>query len=373
MTGIDRTGSGVKTLPELLAAWRVLHDRQDAAADAAFRDLAVAARLHVPPDVIRRDLEKRLAALPDGATPNEVHAVFASAAKDGRPWEPPPPPVVAVNDWTGECDRPEWVVEEWLPAGRVALLSGPGGEGKSKLALQLCVAVATGGGQMVPGGPKIAERGPALFASWEDSRSDILFRLNDRPEGTSGLDSLWYSDMATHGPLWAPAAGGSRHTSTLGVLTDAGRMLRGEAAARRCRLLVIDPLAAAYACDENNRGLVRGFMADWDAWARAHGCAVLMIGHPPKSGADFSGSTDWHGAARAVWTMGREGDGKRVQERRMKLQCVKSNYSIKGAPLELSSWTWWQAAPWHDETSGGDRRGSVARDRSLFTESPEHV
>ena len=44
-------------------------------------------------------------------------------------------------------------------------------------------------------------------------------------------------------------------------------------------------------------------MASWDAWARDTGCTVLLIAHPPKTDAAYSGSTDWHAAARAVWTL----------------------------------------------------------------------
>ncbi len=46
------------------------------------------------------------------------------------------------TDWTAPAR--EWLIPEWLPASRVCLLSGPGAVGKSRLALQLAVAVASG-------------------------------------------------------------------------------------------------------------------------------------------------------------------------------------------------------------------------------------
>ena len=46
-------------------------------------------------------------------------------------------PVMTRTDWTAEPGPRQWLVDGWLPAGRVALLSGQGGAGKSRLALQL--------------------------------------------------------------------------------------------------------------------------------------------------------------------------------------------------------------------------------------------
>ena len=46
-------------------------------------------------------------------------------------------------------------------------------------------------------------------------------------------------------------------------------------------------------------------MTSWDGWARATNCAVLVVSHPAKAAeSDYSGSTDWHAAARAVWKLG---------------------------------------------------------------------
>ena len=39
----------------------------------------------------------------------------------------------------------EWLVEDWLPSGRVSMLTGEGGAGKSRLALQLAAGIVTGG------------------------------------------------------------------------------------------------------------------------------------------------------------------------------------------------------------------------------------
>ena len=48
---------------------------------------------------------------------------------------------------TRRQSRGQWLINDRLPAGRVALLTGEGGAGKSRLALQLAAGVASGGNQ----------------------------------------------------------------------------------------------------------------------------------------------------------------------------------------------------------------------------------
>ena len=48
-----------------------------------------------------------------------------------------------VTDWTGEPPDREWLLPGWLAVGRVHLLTGSGGRGKSRLALQLAAALAS--------------------------------------------------------------------------------------------------------------------------------------------------------------------------------------------------------------------------------------
>ena len=60
--------------------------------------------------------------------------------------------------------------------------------------------------------------------------------------------------------------------------------------AAQTRLLIIDPLAAAFVQNENDRALVRAFLSALDQWAEDHSCAVLIISHPPKGDSAQSGS-----------------------------------------------------------------------------------
>ena len=53
---------------------------------------------------------------------------------------------VTLETWDKPGPPPprRWLVKDWLPAGRVTLLAGQGGIGKSRLALQLAAGIAIG-------------------------------------------------------------------------------------------------------------------------------------------------------------------------------------------------------------------------------------
>ena len=300
---------------------------------------------------------------------------------DGAP-EPRP---IALSTWVGqpEPEPRRWLVNAWLPAGRVALLTGPGGVGKSRLVLQLAAGIVSGGEEdawigaprdvLSLGAGVETEGSPVVYASWEDEPEEVWRRLSAISSQTAApwvtperLAQLHVADMAGHGPIWAP--NGSRHISAMATITEAGQELRRRCEELGARLLVLDPLAAAYAGDENARGLVRAFVSDWDAWGRANGCAVLLVAHPPKSGALYAGSTDWQGAVRNMWTLDKDQRGKRPgkgqQDNRpfqWRLSCEKSNYGPRPEALHLD-WDadgeglrWKVLGPWDTVSQGNGR------------------
>ena len=268
-----------------------------------------------------------------------------------------PGPMLNPLTWAmvGEPEPRSWLIDQWLPAGSVALLTGEGGAGKSRLALQLAAGMASDRlvdptdrpawihgtaapqlGNAVPSGGL-----PVLYASWEDRAEEMARRLsqisgNPAPWCTPNtLDNLKMLDLAGQGPLWTTP--GRYDTPTW---TRLGLALLQVAQTEEVGLLILDSLAAVYGANENDRGQVRDFMASWDAWASAHNCTVLIIGHPPKSSAGYSGSTDWHSAARARWEIGKErlqssSKGQRAEPTDWKLAMVKSNYGPEPPALCL--------------------------------------
>ncbi len=294
------------------------------------------------------------------------------------------PQVQVHDDWTGEPVARDWLIPGWLQRGQCVLLTGSGGRGKSLFALQLAAAVAS---QHPPprGGPGKRravlpstsqarhnesirvrfrehkdESGrvsyppePVLFFTWEDDPDEVLRRLSWFPrtetgqEVRTGLDDrLKVVNLAGQGPLFGPDEG-------IHLATRANATLLGLEIARLARklspaLIVLDPLAAAYLGNENDRSAVRLFSSHWNHLAASLGAAVVIIAHPPKTGGDYSGSTDWHAGFRSLWTLSpqptrdleyktKDAKGKKQtkQAKGLALERAKANYAADGEKLWL--------------------------------------
>ena len=281
----------------------------------------------------------------------------------------------------GEPQPRQWLIDRWLPAGSVALLTGEGGAGKSRLALQLAAGIAANrtspdswiAGKAAPKlGAAVPEGGlPVVYATWEDRAEEMARRLSQisgEPAqwcNPSLLDSLKILDLAGYGPLWTAPG---RYDAP--ALTQLGRALRNVVEEEQSGLLILDSLAAVYGANENDRGQVRDFMASWDAWATAAGCTVLIIGHPPKSAAGYSGSTDWHSAARARWEISKEPlqsapRGNRQEPTHWRLAMVKSNYGPEPPMLCLD---WDPTGPrWEIDTTWDEAVGEALSTTAVAT------
>ena len=260
---------------------------------------------------------------------------------------------IRVSTWGQEPPKTRrWLVENWLPAGRVAMLTGEGGAGKSRLTLQLAAGIASGGenrkwiqgpaGALALGGEVPEDGATVVFASWEDEPDEFdrrLFQISGNAAPwvkPARLGNLLRANMMGEGPVWAPAQGS--HIASMAALTGAGARLRRLCEQSDARLLIMDPLAAAYASQENTRGLVRAFVSHWDDWSQANNCTTLLLAHPPKSSMySYAGSTDWLGAVRALWSLqrsekgGTDPGGPSIWN----LESVKGNYRGSSETVEL--------------------------------------
>ena len=214
---------------------------------------------------------------------------------------------IPAHYWQG------WLIENWLPRSCVAMLTGDGGVGKSRLALQLAWALSGDGqwlgeaGQMpAPGadygvGFEPVGASAIVYATWEDSPDQIRGRLYwlEQAGKVGNGENFKIADMRARGHLWAA----TQHNAVPG-LTPAGEALREAAEQHNARLLVIDTLGVANGASEIDRAQVGAFFADWAAWADERDCAVLLIAHPPKTaGVTYSGSTGILGGVRAMWNL----------------------------------------------------------------------
>lgn len=258
------------------------------------------------------------------------------AAKIGESLDTPGPPGAGLDILDEHDPNPApltWFVASgdpaqdgfgWMPDATVSVLSGPGQAGKSRIALQLAVAVAIGADgfilpsgkkrPLVPRAPQVLVEGPVVYAAWETRKLAWQNRLaavcRDADAWALLNERLRYVNMKPTGGLWGAEHG--MHTSTVGFWLPSSLELMRYAAAFKARLLIIDPLAGAFMQNENDRALVRAFLSALDQWCEDNGCAVLIISHPAKHGDDAqSGSSDWRNGVQAVWDM----SAARVKER----------------------------------------------------------
>ena len=284
-----------------------------------------------PPEDDAVDLAARLLALineyPNDAQGRrqmeEVRRVIDThmTTEDNLPeWNP-------VETWpnTGPGWQPTtWIIPHMLPAGRVTLFSGEGAAGKTRIIMQMVASLALGfprpflRKELVPDSPHFTgaldqddkpvpgwQGSKVVWGTWETAPGDFQGRLEPASSMTpigqlSGR--LGFNNMRPHGALWGPEK--TRHISTAAELLDGGRRILDYAETFGAKILILDPLAAAYAGNENDRSLVRPFLSHLADWADRTGCAVLIIAHPPKTGDDgYSGSTDWHNGVQARWLL----------------------------------------------------------------------
>lgn len=212
-----------------------------------------------------------------------------------------------------------WLVRDWLPHATVSVLSGQGSTGKSRIALQLAVAVSMGWPRFLPTAPKKPDYplpevnethcGPVVYAAWEtgrvalNRRRDAVLAALSAELDPNVLDGkLHFLHLGGKGGLWGVEH--AHHMATMGGVLRLGHAVLEQVAAKQPKLLILDPVAAAFVQNENDRSLVRSFLTALRAWAEETDCAVLLIQHPAKSGQDAqSGSTDWRNGVHGVWEL----------------------------------------------------------------------
>ena len=299
--------------------------------------------------------------------------------------------VEIVDDWADlEAPTREWLIPAWLPAGRIGMVSGKGGKGKTWMLLQLAAAMATGEREWLGRAhdPDKAvlpvETGAVVFASWEDEATEMKRRLSQwdaalrrqargrgEAEGLPLIQRLQYTpetgrglrflDMARRGPVWG-VEGGDLYNQRPHLL-DAGKMVREKCEEIGASLLILDSLGYVYGRNDSDNAGVADFMAAWDSWGRDHSCAVLLVHHPPKPQGDgvtssgYRGAGSWEMHARFRWELG-DGTGNSDTA---KLSCEKASYAMQPDPvhLERSNGTGWAWRASKDQASpeAADRAG----------------
>lgn len=217
----------------------------------------------------------------------------------------------------------EWLWPGRIAAGRITLIGGDPGLGKSWLTLDIAARVSTG--RDWPDGSS-CEAGNVLLMSCEDDLADtILPRLQLLGAETRNIYSL--DGIRTESPIE-----GLEHVVTPITLAD-HETIAASISVTKAKLLIIDPITGflGQAADSNRDTFIRGAFRPISLAAERLNCAVILVAHLNKSSEQaalyrFSGSVQYTGAARAAFYVGRD----RGDESRRIMCCVKNNIGRDG-------------------------------------------
>ena len=271
------------------------------------------------------------------------------------------PPVLesAPDRKVVDAYKPEFLIDNWMPANRLTILTGTGGIGKSYLALQHIAGLAFGVSDyflkpyhgtvdaLYSENSHAFRKAPikVVIASYEEDLFEAWDRIAKICDclGWADYDKLAkqirFVDLKMFGPLWG--VGQDTHLAIRAKLLEVGDWLLKECKDFGARLLMLDPSAGVYGANENARESVREFCSHLNGWGQDPEvqCATLLIAHPNKAG-EYSGNTDWLGSCRAMWKLGVEADNRGPKNNPdwhywYQLTNVKQNYAAPQRAIYL--------------------------------------
>lgn len=195
-----------------------------------------------------------------------------------------------------------WLWKPYIPLGKLTLVEGDPGEGKTWLCLAIAAAVTTGGRLPHPlTGRPLDAREPAavIYLTAEDGLGDTL-----RPR----LDAVKAEVSRVYAITGVDAGDGKPMPWTF----DQSLELEAEILKTGAKLVVIDPLQAFLGArvDFHRANETRPKMAALASLAERTGCAVICIRHLSKATGKTlyrgMGSIDFTAAARSVLLVGQD-------------------------------------------------------------------
>lgn len=217
------------------------------------------------------------------------------------PYLPPPadgPILTCLSDVL--CRPVDWLWQDRIAIGRLTLIAGAPGLGKSFLTCDLVSRISLG--MPWPDGAP-CETGSSLLVCAEDDPGDTI-----RPrleESGADLSKIFILDGAR-------IKGKVEQFYSLAQIEVIDQSL---SKIKNCRLLVIDPIGSYMGSktDIHRDNEVRGLLAPLATLAQKHNVSVVMVAHHRKSSANIvaadelaMGSRAFTGISRSVWHLCRD-------------------------------------------------------------------
>lgn len=258
----------------------------------------------------------------------------------------------------------EWFLDGLIPKGKVTLLSGDGGVGKTLVALQTMTAAAAGQPQWF--GRNI-QSCKVLGVFSEDDTDELWRRQADICRETDAqmrdLERLlWWS--ADHVASTGCVLMTFNNQYPAGKHTAFFKKLERAIAEQRPGLVVLDPAANMFGGNEIDRSQVTGFInRALNYLCVTYGVTILLLTHPSvagmSEGTGRSGSTGWSNAVRSRLYLTRT-EGDTTGDYRT-LKTTKANYGKFGEEIVLQ----WRRGTFQ-AVVGTDSDPELAANRALI-------
>lgn len=228
----------------------------------------------------------------------------------------------------------DWLWYPYLPLGRLSILEGDPGQGKSWFSMAVAASLSHGGWPfLINGEESIATPSNTIYLTTEDDPSDtVKKRLN-----ILGADQgkIYY----LHGKTKV-------YSQTIASITLADIHVLDEAiSSLSAKLVIVDPIQAHLPArvDMNKAEDVRPVLAALHALAHRRRCAVLLIRHFSKGVKEKviyqgMGSIDFAAAARSVLICGEVGEKEYERLSFKRIFAViqtKNNLAPRGLAIEF--------------------------------------
>ena len=226
----------------------------------------------------------------------------------------------------------EWLWYPFIPFGKVTVIQGDAGDGKSTFILKLAAMLTNGEPMPFTDGNKL-EPMNVIYQSTEDDADDTIVPRFISAGGNT--EKLLFINEKEH------------------YLSFSDERLLGAIRATKAKLIILDPLSAyiGESTSINSANEVRNQFRPLIDIAKEQGCAIVIVHHMNKAMGQKAvnravGSVDIVGAARSVLMVSRT-DKERPNERI--LVQVKSNLSPTGTAIVFSLSE--NGIEWVEETS----------------------
>jgi len=249
----------------------------------------------------------------------------------------------------------EWLWYPYIPFGKLTIIQGDPGEGKTTFALRLAAACSTG--TAMPG-MELLSPFNVIYQSAEDGLEDTIKpRLTEAGADQERVINIREDKKSLH-------------------LLDS----RIEKAILQCdaKLLILDPLQGYLGerIDMNRANEIREVMKAIGQVAQRTGCAIVLVGHLNKATGMSSayrglGSIDFRAAARSVLVVGRLRKNKNIRV----IVHDKSSLAPEGKSLAFNlgnedGFSWLDG---YDEISAEDLLSGISSQQETKTMQAEEI